>query len=149
MNNEPEGAARASGDASDNDERRFTDAADTGEPRFADTGEPRFADVDGPRFADDDGGALTDIDDDDGRTVADMSGIEGRPSFLGSIMGFRGERSRRRGSDGSENIAGDGFEMTKEERRWYILGAMKAGLLIALAFAAGLGLIILLMVLFW
>ena len=34
--------------------------------------------------------------------------------------------------------------MTPEERRWYVLGAMKAGLLIGLAYIVGLGLVVLL-----
>ena len=34
--------------------------------------------------------------EDDGRTVADMSGIEGHASFLGSVIGLRGDRKRRR-----------------------------------------------------
>lgn len=39
--------------------------------------------------------------------------------------------------------------MTKEERRWYVLGALKAALLIGLVFIVGLGLAILLMIWFW
>ena len=88
--------------------------------------------------------------DDDGRTVADMSGVDGHGSILSAVIGLRGERKRRRreveapGEDDGEKLV-----WTREERRWYILGALKAAILIFLAFAVGLGLIILLMVLFW
>ena len=43
---------------------------------------------------------------------------------------------------------GDGAELSPEERRWYVLGALKASMLIALAFIGGLGLIVLLFYLF-
>lgn len=93
-------------------------------------------------------------DDDDGRTIADMSGVDGHGSLLSSMIGLRGDRKRSR-SDGDEPGSPaaadhtDNTEITREERRWYIFGALKAALLIFLAFALGLGLIVLLMVLFW
>lgn len=40
-------------------------------------------------------------------------------------------------------------DLTKSERRWVALGALKSALLIALVFIAGLGLAILLMIFFW
>ncbi len=70
-------------------------------------------------------------DDDDGRTIADMSGLE---------MGI----PRNRRQDQGEEI-----QMSKGERRFYILGALKAGLLVALAFIVGLGLVIGLLLLLW
>ena len=89
--------------------------------------------------------------EDDGRTVADMSGVEGRASFLGAIAGLRGERRRRR--EVTDRVASEkensGVDMTRDEKRWFITGALGAALLIALAFGLGLGLIILLMVIFW
>ena len=89
--------------------------------------------------------------EDDGRTVADMSGIEGHASFLGSVIGLRGDRRRRREitDELGGKTEGSGVEMTRDEKRWFIGGALGAALLIALAFGLGLVLIILLMVLIW
>ena len=36
------------------------------------------------------------------------------------------------------------YELTREQRRWYILGTMKAALLISLAYVVGLTLVVLL-----
>ena len=89
--------------------------------------------------------------EDDGRTVADMSGIEGHASFLGSIAGLRGRGKRRREVTDEPDGKGEGksVDMTRDEKRWFIFGALGAALLIALAFVLGLGVIILLMVLIW
>ena len=88
-------------------------------------------------------------EDDDGRTIADMSGIS-RPGMLG----FRKADRYSAGSQPRQMVpeqpgADEPWRepepiMTPEERRWYILGAMKAGLLIGLAFIVGLGLVVLL-----
>ena len=87
-----------------------------------------------------------DIKDDDGRVIADMSGVE-KPIMFGFLSpSFR--RSRGNKFHGRFTME-DGVEMSKEERRYYILGALKASLLIGLAYTVGLGLIILLMVLLW
>lgn len=101
--------------------------------------------------------------EDDGRTIVDMSGVEGHGSLLSGMIGLRGDRlSRRKKKDvaagANDGAAGDGASadgaddrvvLTRQERRWYIFGALKAAILIFLAFAIGLGLVILLMVLFW
>lgn len=85
--------------------------------------------------------------DDDGRTIADMSGVS-RPS----LMGHMPSRSRTR------KPADEAFstrsslpqeDMSPGARMWYMLGALKAALLIALAFIVGLGLLVLLMLLIW
>ena len=85
-------------------------------------------------------------DDDDGRTIADMSGV-GRPELLS----FRreGERPDPRPEQPTEEYGDFGPFQDKAERRMYILGALRAALLIALAFIAGLGLIVALMLLIW
>ena len=94
-------------------------------------------------------------DDDDGRTIADMSGVDGHGSFLTNMIGLRGERKRRRGDEApSDATSGtrssdDRIDLTREERRWYIFGALGASFLIFLAFAVGLTLIVLLWMLFW
>ncbi len=84
-------------------------------------------------------------EDDDGRSFADMSQVE-RPSFFGHIPGQR-EQNPKPSKPARAPAPGD--EMTHQERRWYVLGTMKASLLIALAYALGLGLVVLLMVTLW
>ena len=137
---------------SDRDERRDdeSEAIADAVASDADDGADYAAD-DGDSFPDDgDSFAYGGADNDDGRTVADMSGVEGHGSFLSAVIGLRGERKRRR-REVESPVEDDGGKivLTREERRWYILGALKAAFLIFLAFAVGLGLIILLMVLFW
>ncbi len=70
-------------------------------------------------------------DDDDGRTIADMSFLDGQYRL------FR--RKKRKPED--ENAPTE--MMSKEERRMYIGGAMSAALLIGLIFLGGLALVIL------
>ena len=88
-------------------------------------------------------------DDDDGRTIADMSGIERQPLFLPRMPkrpppAPPAQPEPERGHDRPWETS----ELSPEERRWYILGALKASMLIALAFIGGLGLIVLLFYLF-
>ena len=77
-------------------------------------------------------------DDDDGRVIADMSGIERSGLIVPKIRGRKSSAERE-----SES------EFTPQERRMYALGALKAALLIALAFIVGLGAAIWLMLLAW
>ena len=73
--------------------------------------------------------------EDDGRTVADMSGLD-RPTLFGHKEGV--SRKKRQ-------VASDGDYVPPLSRgdRWaFLLGTMKASLLIALAFLGGLGLCI-------
>lgn len=76
-------------------------------------------------------------DDDDGRTVADMSDL-----YVRTPLGYRrlGDKKKAVQKEKTEPVAGN-------ERRGYIWGALSAALLIALAFIVGIGLIILLIVL--
>ena len=103
-------------------------------------------------------------DDDDGRVIADMSGIERPRLFV--------PRSRRSTAAGSYGASADSDssalpqqgakgqntkerpwesepEFTPQERRMYMLGALKAALLIALVFIVGLGAAVWLMLLLW
>lgn len=85
--------------------------------------------------------------EDDGRPVADMSGID-RPS----LFGLKREHGKDKHSENENAENGDkpweqGY--SKSERRAAALGALGAALLIAAVFAVGLGLVILLLVLFW
>ena len=77
-------------------------------------------------------GKKREYDDDDGRTIADMSGL-----YMG---GTPAKPDKEQGEE---------YSLSKSERRYYILGALKAGLLIAFAFIAGLGLVVGLLLLLW
>lgn len=87
-------------------------------------------------------------DDDDGRTIADMSGV-GRPGMVSFRPGTdRGnDPQAQREAPGGDSGLGP-FE-SKRERRMYIMGALRAALLIALVFILGLGLITALMLFIW
>lgn len=106
--------------------------------------------------------------EDDGRTIADMSGVErpglfrpGRPDDAfrqnGSSPGRSSqERSVQSGflrSGSPEERTDRPWEqpdvLTPQERRMYALGALKAALFIGLAFIVGLGAVILVMLLIW
>lgn len=93
-------------------------------------------------------------DHDDGRTIADMSGVE-RPSLLGSLAGERMRDAIKRSGHASReehprtDRPWEDTGLSREERRWYLLGALKAALLIALVFIVGLGLFIALLLLLW
>ena len=90
-------------------------------------------------------------DDDDGRTVADMSGIE-RPRFLVPRMKEKKSDSAGRGIKEqtiNERSWENESEFTPQERRMYMLGALKAALFIALAFIVGLGAAVWLMIQVW
>ena len=87
-------------------------------------------------------------DDDDGRTIADMSDIGRQPLFLPRLPENRRRGAARPAAPAPKTPQNDRpweqTGLTKEERLWYTLGALKAALLIALAFIGGLGLIVLL-----
>ena len=81
-------------------------------------------------------------EEDDGRTIADMSGLAPRTPF-----GFRRKERRELSAPAEESREDRPWEQqgtSREDRRSYIWGALSAALLIALAFIVGLGLIILL-----
>ncbi len=80
-------------------------------------------------------------EDDDGRTVADMSDVS-RPEL------FRPRAPEHR-RETPERDPRPEERFTRQERRWYALGALKAALLIGLAYVAGLGAVIALMILLW
>lgn len=106
-------------------------------------------------------------EDDDGRTVADMSDLPD-VSFLGRWSGLHGDKSGGRGSifgfgrhsgggSGGGNGSGGPYggrnsipapEMDSDERRMYVLGMLKAslgiGMIYVIAFAAFVGLLLLL-----
>ena len=90
-------------------------------------------------------------EDDDGRTVADMSGIEPQPMLIPRIR-KRADRADFREPDAPE--ANDrpwdtSGELSREERNAAIGGALKAGLLIGLTFLVAGALTIIAMQTMW
>ena len=90
-------------------------------------------------------------EDDDGRTVADMSGIEPQPMLIPRIR-KRADRADFREPDAPE--ANDrprdtSGELSREERNAAIGGALKAGLLIGLTFLVAGALAIIAMQTMW
>ena len=82
-------------------------------------------------------------DDDDGRTIADMSDVSGPSMFLPRRSGRKSPPVEQNGTTGSEQ------EWDPKDRRLYIFGALRAALLIALVYAVGFALIIGLLLLIW
>ena len=82
--------------------------------------------------------------EDDGSTVADMSNVSRQPLL---IPRPRRRRPPRAAEFPDREPSPEPLDLSREEQRWAVLGAMKAALLIALAFIVGLGIVILLFVL--
>ena len=79
-------------------------------------------------------------DDDDGRTIVDMSGVE-RPSMFGHMLPKKDNPVFSAPEEKSDRPWEDnGY--SRSERRAAVFGALKAGLLIALAYIVGLGALI-------
>ncbi len=94
------------------------------------------------------------FEEDDGRTIADMSGISRQPLLFPRMPGRPGrpEQDVGAGPPPAQPPAPaprpweqDG--LTKQEQLLYMLGAVKAALLVGGVFAAGLGLVVLLFLL--
>lgn len=77
-------------------------------------------------------------DDDDGRTIADMSGVS-RPNLFSANLP---EGDVRDPAPEEPDHPWEDHSLSRQERSWFIFGALKAALLIALAFIVGLGLLI-------
>ena len=83
--------------------------------------------------------------EDDGRTIADMSGLDRPAMFLP-----RGPKKPAQTPDGPDSPDRPWEStLTPEERRITILATLKAAMLIAFAFIAGLGLVTLLLIWLW
>jgi hypothetical protein len=81
--------------------------------------------------------------EDDGRTVADMSGITRQNLFLPRMPRKNGPVSTKQEPESSpSDRPWEDTSLSKKESLWYALGALKAALLIALAFLLGLGLVV-------
>ena len=83
--------------------------------------------------------------EDDGRTIADMSGIGPAPT-LRPHRRKAGTLPPEPANDRSWEQAPD---WTSKEKFWAVLGAMKATLLIAGAYLAGLAVLLLILFLLW
>lgn len=78
-------------------------------------------------------------DDDDGRTIADMSDVYSSPVLI-----LR--RKRNRHTEPPKPSEGD---WDPQDRKVYIFAALRAALMIALVYAVGFGLLIGLLLLIW
>ena len=85
-------------------------------------------------------------DDDDGRTIVDMSGVE-RPPMFGAM--FRTLPSKRDEKTPQKEKKGKESGFTKKEQRWYIFGALGGALLIGLVFVVAFALLIILLLTIW
>ena len=90
---------------------------------------------------------------DDGRTVADMSDLAPHRNWLGGWTDSAPGTSRRELSQPEPPREDRPWEQApefdREQRFWAIMGALKAALLIGLAYVVGLGLLVWLMLQFW
>ena len=96
-------------------------------------------------------------EEDDGRQIADMSGIERPHLFMphfGNNRAFDDARRNAPPEPGQQPVPERSWEqgmneLSPAERRMYILGAMKASMLIGLVYVGGLGAVILLLLWLW
>ena len=85
--------------------------------------------------------------EDDGRTIADMSDIGSfaGPSMFGRVDGLR----KKKAPEEPSTPLSEEDQFTGEEKRWFLLGALKASLLIGGVFIGGLALVVLLLIALW
>lgn len=102
-------------------------------------------------------------DDDDGRTIVDMSQVSPSPAFLprrpenhtlegqgrGRQSSYTGQDSSQEGGMGREQRPWEDNSLSAKERFLCVMGALKATLLIALAYLAGFAALIWLLVSLW
>ena len=86
-------------------------------------------------------------DDDDGRTIFDMSAVEKPNLFSFNPPYMDEERPRKKGDDEPSSASDRPWESSHDEmphemRRAYVWGALKASLLIASAFVVGMGVVV-------
>ena len=91
----------------------------------------------------------TDEIEDDGRVIADMSGVE-RPSLFGHVP----RRHERRNLGPSGEPRGrvrrePAMKLTTKERVWLALGALKAGFLVSMVYVVMLAVVLLVLLLRW
>lgn len=88
------------------------------------------------------------FEEDDNRTIADMSGVQ-RPRLFGGVFS-PSPRTRYKLPEAKEpEMGAERSEIPPGDRKWYILGAIKAALLIAVVYIGVLGALILLLLYIW
>ena len=87
-------------------------------------------------------------DDDDGRTIADMSDVS-RPSFASGWISRRGEENLRKNRIDPQKRSSVPEELDPREQRAAVLGALGAALLIGLLFLGAFAAAIALMLAAW
>ena len=88
-------------------------------------------------------------DDDDGRTVADMSGVSKASLIIPKPFGSSSEPVQRDKKEEQETVQPDTqLQLSKSERRSFIMGTLSASILIGLVFAAVFAALILLIIIF-
>lgn len=88
-------------------------------------------------------------DDDDGRTIVDMSGVE-RPSMFGHLPSSEKKNPVFSAPEEKPERPWEENGYSKSERRAAVGGALSAALLIGLAYIVGLGLLVaILLYVFW
>lgn len=93
-------------------------------------------------------------EDDDGRTIVDMSQVSRPhmyrpPTIQNEVRKPRAPVSEPEQEQNRQKRPWEDHSLSRSERRMYLLGALKAGLLIGLAYIGGLGLLIWLLIQFW
>lgn len=87
--------------------------------------------------------------EDDGRTVADMSGLENSPRlFFGRARSFRAKKEDNAQKENGADAPWEDAPFSWKERLYYIGMALGAALSIALVFIIGLGFVIWLITLY-
>ena len=81
--------------------------------------------------------------EDDGRTIADMSGVSRRNLFGFDPNSLRSAAEVEKARPHEPVRAAEDDGLSRKERLWAILGALKAILLVGLCFAVGMALVIL------
>lgn len=85
--------------------------------------------------------------EDDGRTIADMSGVGRQPLLFPHLPERRAHAAPPAPRQEKAARPWEDAGLSKKEQLWYMLGALKAALLVALVFIAGLGAVVLLFLL--
>ena len=88
-------------------------------------------------------------DDDDGRTIVDMSGVE-RPGMFGHLPSSLKRNSAFTAPEEKPERPWEENSLSREERGAAVRGALSAALLIGLAYIVGIGLLVaILMYVIW
>ena len=102
-------------------------------------------------------------DDDDGRTIADMSGVSRKPLIVPDLSNIA-EKNGKKPLEMSDNVIADEGEnveekksnpweeyapLTKQERKYFITGALGATALIASIFIIAAAILITLIIIVW